>query len=436
MVIPIDHYDWLKVPDGLEFGFAETQAEIDEVVQFQKEIFGESYGNFLTRLIGHLPGFKNEMNPFIRDSDSGKIVSSVVAFPSDWSYDGVIIRNLELVFVGTAEAYRNRGLFNVLYIYLDRLMKEGEFDISSVQGIPYFYRKYGYDLIIPESYLNLIALPIGNIPALKSESKPEFMDIVVRPFEEDDIGSLVTLFQETNQKLLVSSVRSKELWEVQERLRKELLWNFETFVLERNGIIDGYFRLLEQKSTDSTNVLIVNESSIRSYDATMRTLYYLKTIAEEKEVGILKLSGHLSSTLGIFALDYGGTRNLVWKHQIRVLDLTRFLNKIRPVLEKRLKGTVFENLTKEIFINTYRSCHRLNFVEGVLDTIENIGAQPPNTYSELRFPPDSFIRLLFGDYPLSELKKLNLDLTISRGYGILFETLFPEKESFIYHCHC
>ena len=42
MVIPIDHYDWLKVPDGFEFGFAETQAEIDEVVQFQKEIFGNT----------------------------------------------------------------------------------------------------------------------------------------------------------------------------------------------------------------------------------------------------------------------------------------------------------------------------------------------------------------------------------------------------------
>ncbi|TFG05703.1 GNAT family N-acetyltransferase [Candidatus Thorarchaeota archaeon] len=434
--MPTYHYDWLKVPEGFEFGLAETDAEIDEVVHFNTEIFGPAYGEFLKRLVENLPGFKSEMNSFIRDADSGRIVSSVVAFPSDWSYDGIIIRNLELVFLGTAEAYRNRGLFNVLYTYLDRLIREGEYEISSVQGVPYFYRKYGYDLIIPTSYNCPINLPIGNIPVLKSESEPEFMNIAIRSAEDSDFDILMILLQETNQKSLVSAVRSRELWRIQERLRMEISWNFDTFVLEKNGIVDGYFRLLEYGSMSQTNSLVVPESSIRSYDSTMRTLYFIKALAEEKGVRTLKVPGHLSSNLGKLALDYGGTHNLMWKHQIRVPDLTRFLNKIRPVLEKRLKGTMFENLTKEIFLNTYRSCHRLKFVNGSLDPIENIGAQPPNTYVELCFPPDSFKALMFGDSSLSELKKQNLEISIGRGYRELFETLFPTRESFIYHYHC
>jgi len=429
----------LNVPDGFEFGFAETDTEIDETVQFNVEIFGESYGKMLRRFLENIPGFESEMNSFIRDSDSGKIISSLVAFPCNWSYDGITIRNLELVFVGTSEAYRNRGFFSILYEYLDKLLNDGEYDISSVQGIPYFYRKYGYDLVIPESYLSPIVLPIGNIPPLKPEANPAFMDIVVRTAEDDDIESLMTLFQETNQKLLVSCVRSKELWQIQERLRMELSWKFETLVLEKDGVVDGYFRLIQQgdeESKDLMDALSVNESSIRSYDSMMRALYYLKEMAQEKRIGLLKVPGNLYSNLGTIAQDYGGTRNLLWKHQLRVPDLTRFLNRIHPVLEKRLKGTLFENLTKEIFLNTYRSCHRLNFVNGLLDPIQDIGSQPPNTYGELRFPPDSFIRLMLGDYSISELKKQNVDFIIKRGYETLLETLFPAKESFIYHYHC
>ncbi len=432
----MDNYDWLNAPEGFEFGFAETDVQITEVVQFHTDIFGESYGKFLRRLIDNHPGFRNRMSPFIRDLDSGKIISSVVAFPSDWSYDGIIIRNLEMVFVGTAEAYRNRGLFNVLYRYLDRLIKEGDYDLSSVQGIPYFYRKYGYDLIIPNLYPCPINLPIGNIPVFKSESEPEFMGIAIRSAEYSDLDSLMTLLQETNQKSLVAAVRSRELWKIQERLKMDISWSFETFVLENDGIIDGYFRLLEYGGMGQTDSLVVTESSIRSYDSTMRTLYFIKSLAEEKAVRTLRVPGHLSSKLGKLALDYGGTHRLVWKHQIRVPDLTGFLNKIRPVLEQRLKRTMFENLTKEIFLNTYRSCHRLNFVKGSLDTIEDIGPQPPNTYIQLRLPPDSFIRLMFGDYSLSELEKQNLEIIIGRGYRELFETLFPTGESFIYHYHC
>lgn len=427
----------MNVPDGFEFGIAETDKEIDELVQFNVEIFGEFYGDMFRRFVENIPDFECEMNPFIRDSSTEKIVSSLTAFPSNWSYDGIILRNLELVFVGTLEAYRKRGLFSVLYAYLDRMLKEGEYDISSVQGIPYFYRKYGYDFIIPLD--RLIDLPVDKIPKIKPESKPTFMDIIVRTAEDDDIESLMTLLQETNQKLLVSSVRSNELWRIQERLRMYAWRKFETIVLEKNGVVDGYFRLTEHVGKEGkglANALIVGESSIRSYDSVMRTLYYLKEIAQKKKIGLLKIDGNLYSNLAVIVRNYGGTLGRKWTHQIRIPDLTKFLNRIRPVLERRLKGTMFEKFTKEIFINTYRSCYRLNFVNGILDPIEDMGMQPPNTFLELGFPPDSFIRLMFGEYSISELEKQNSDFIVSGVQKTLLETLFPVKESFIYHYHC
>ena len=75
-------------------------------------------------------------------------------------------------------------------------------------------------------------------------------------------------------------------------------------------------------------------------------------------------------------------------------------------------------------------------MNGLIDPIEDIGMQLPNTYGELRFPPESFIRLMFGEYSVSELEKHNMAIIVNRGYRALLETLFPAKESFIYHYHC
>ena len=239
---------------------------------FNSEIHGGPAGVMYRRFIENIPRFSSEMNSFIRDSGTGKIVSSITAIPSQWSYDGILLQNLELGFVGTSDNYRNQGLFSVLYAYIDRLLKE-QYDISSVQGIPYFYRKYGYDFILPLG--PSIHLPVQKIPQLKPGQDSELMDIVIRTAESDDMNSLMLLLQESNQKQLVSTARSEELWQVQERLKLcigvgGVSERFETFVLEKNGVIDGYIRIVERDESDeksSTTRLTVIESSIRSYDS-------------------------------------------------------------------------------------------------------------------------------------------------------------------------
>ncbi|MFW9847813.1 MAG: GNAT family N-acetyltransferase [Candidatus Thorarchaeota archaeon] len=377
------------------------------------------------------------MNYVIRDCPSGKIVACINSIPSTWAYDGVPLQNLELGFVGTAETYRNRGFINILYTHFDRLLKDGNYDISVIQGIPFFYRKYGYDFILPLA--QSITLPVKNIPAIQTEDASSFSGITIRPAEEGDLKIMMTLLQEENDKLLITSVRDEELWKVQERLKMIDSLPFETMVLERNGVIDGYFRIGKKKGEPAefhSSTVVIAEASFRSYDATMRALYYFRDEAIKNNEHTIEIPGTISSSLGILARDYGGTFPSGWKYQVRIPDITKFLNKIRHVLSVRLNGTMFEDITQELFINTYRTCYRLSFQNGKLLPIEEIGMQKTDRYMEIRLPPQGFVRLILGEFTVSELKEQNIDFIVRRGYQALLETLFPKRESYIYHYFC
>jgi predicted acetyltransferase len=427
----------LNLPEGFEFGIIETDDDLEELIAFNAIIHDPNAGEFLKRIIENLPGFRREMNYVIRDSSTGAIVACINSIPSTWAFEGIQLQNLELGFVGTSESYRNRGFVNSLYSYFDKLLKEGHFDISVIQGIPYFYRKYGYDFILP--LIRNIALPVRNLPTTTLEDTPSLHGITIRHAEENDIDAMMKLLQEENQKLLVSSFRDEHLWRVQEQLKLNDTLALETMVLDRNGIVDGYFRIGAKKEDIAEfriSSVVVDEAAFRSYDTTMRALYFFRDEAMKNNEHTIEIPGNVYSNLGKLAIDYGGILSHGWRYQVRIPDVARFLNKIRPVLAQRLVGTMFEGLTRELIINTYRTCYKLSFQDGELLPIEDIGMQKTDSYMEIRLPPQGFIRLILGEFTLAELKQQNVDFIVRRGYSTLLETLFPKKESYIYHYFC
>ncbi len=424
---------WSDVPDGFEFGWITTDQDLEELIALNDALHGPGTGEMFQRLIENQPGFGREMNYFIRDLDTGKIVSTMNAIPGIWSYKGVSLRNLELGFVGTLEAYRRRGLFNILYNYFDHLLLAGEYDVSSIQGIPFFYRQFGYDFILPLG--RNITLQPSSIPTLQEDSRPPFMDIVVRESTESDISRLMELYGAVTSRLLVYAERDKQLWHIQERIRMRDDKPVGTMIVEHDGHVDGYFRFGERRGTspDTVDSIFVSEASILSYDSVLRTLQFLKQTASNAQTGLIEVPGDKTTNLAKIILAYGGVLQRGWKYQIRIPDLLRFLNKIRPVIEYRLKGTMYERLTREIEINIYRTCFRFKFMNGQLRSIEDIGMQPTDTRQPFRLPPPDFIRLVLGDYSIEELRSYTTDFTIHPGKKHLLETLFPNRPSYLYN---
>ncbi|MHA2379075.1 MAG: GNAT family N-acetyltransferase [Candidatus Thorarchaeota archaeon] len=426
----------MDLPEGFEFLTAETEQDLEDILDFNSKVH-EDDPQELRRVIENLPGFGLEMNYFIRDVDTGMIVSAMNAIPSTWAYEGIPLRNLELGWVGTLKEYRKRGFVRALYSHFDSLLKSGNHDISVIQGIPHYYRQFGYEFILPLG--RRVTLSPHLIPEIKKGTEPSFMKMSVREAVDADLDEIVRLFDDHNKRLLVYSMRSRELWEVQERTKKEYENDFATMVIEENGRINGYFRYGLRKGIKDEHqerVLHVNESSVSSYDGVMRALHFLRQETLHSGACRIELVGPDHNNLCRVSQDLGGKVLRWWKQQIRIPDMVRFLTKIIPVLETRLKGTMFHGLTHNIALNTHRNCYVLRFKEGKIAKVEDLGIQSVGEKNEFRAPSHDLVKLILGDSNIDELNRANIDFLVEGRIRSLVETLFPKRESCIYYYMC
>jgi hypothetical protein len=429
----------VKLPDGYEFGTVETDEEVEELLKFHTIVHPDDAPDELRRQINKLPGFGRKLNFYIRDTAENEIVCALNAIPSVWHYEDVPLQNLELGWVGTLKEHRRKGLFKSLYTHFDKLLQDGKYDISTIQGIPYYYRQFGYDFVIPMG--RTLWLTIDQIPVVNDKEPPSFMELNVRESTSDDIDDLIKLYEEHNKPLQVYVARNRVLWKIQEETKREYDREFQTMVLEDEDGVQGYLRFVLILSTGagmhgSGSVLQVIESRIRSYDGVRRILEFLRTKALEHNIYRIGVSGPSTNNLSRVALDLGGHIRGGWKHQVRVPSLLRLLRNIRPVLEKRLIGTMFEGLTEDLMLNTFRNCYDLKFVNGKIESISDLGMQEVDENRRFRSPPDDLVRLVLGAYGIDELSHNNIDFLVSNSLKSLIKTLFPKRESCIYYYMC
>jgi len=424
----------MELPDEFEFGIVKSDADLEELIKFNVIVHGDDDPEEIRRQIDNLPELDRESNFYIRDLDKGMIVSAASAIPSVWMYESIPLTNLELGWVGTLKEYRRKGLARALYTHFEEVLQRGEYHISTIIGIPYYYRQFGYDFILPMD--RKVQLRVDQIPVPKDEANKS---IVFRKAHHDDIPNLMCLYDEHSRKMLVHAARTKDLWELQERFHREFEQEFKTIVLEREGRVVGYFRLSVRglkKHAPQGPWLLVMESSITTFDDVLQTLQYLRGHAAEENICRIDLVGPAVNNLCRVAQDLGGHVDIGWKHQVRIPNMTRFLEQIRPALESHLIGTMFEGMTRDLAINTYEHCYLLPFVNGKLAPVKDIGMQEVDEYRTFRAPPNDLVRLVLGTYDTEELGNQNIDFSVSNELKLLVETLFPKRDSFIAYYYC
>ena len=424
----------MELPNGFEFGIVKSDEDLEELIKFNAVVHVDDDPEEIRRQIDNLPNFNRKLNFYIRDLDKGMIVSTASAIPSVWMYEDIPLTNLELGWVGTLKEYRRKGLARALYVRFEEILQRDEYHISTIMGIPYYYRQFGYDFILPMG--RKVQLRIDQIPVPKDEASKS---IVFREARHDDIPSLIRLYDVHNRKMLVHAARTKSLWELQERFHREFEQEFKTIVLEREGRVVGYFRLCvrgAKKHAPQGLWLSVMESSITTFNDVLQTLQYLRGCATEENTCRIDVVGPAVNNLCRVARNLEGHIDIGWKYQIRIPDISRFLNQIRPALESHLIGTMFEGMTRDLEINTYEHCYILPFVNGKLAPVTDIGIQEVGEYRAFRAPPNDLVRLMLGDYDAEELRNQNIDFIVSRELKPLVETLFPKRDSFIAYYFC
>jgi predicted N-acetyltransferase YhbS len=410
-----------KPKDGLTPRTARNERDVERVAAFNGEIHGELVETMTRRLFLHHPNTSLDDLIFVEDERSGKVVSSLCLIPWTWCCEDVEIPAGEMGIVGTLEGYRGRGLVRKQVEVFKRRLRERGCLLSHVQGIPYFYRQFGYEYAIPlERWL---MLETRRVPA-----QPE-VAFTFRQATLDDIPTLMQFYDEAVEHLVIHSVRSEAIWRYLLTDPKGTEMERDVLLVESSGgRAAGYVCSAHHGFGEE---LIVNEVSRLGYDAALATLDHLKQLAVERKKPGMRLNLPLGCTLAQVALSLGAHDDGAYAWQIHVPDMTALLRAIAPVLERRVAVSPFAEMTRDVCICLYRETIRLRFDSGKLTEVSNLGAT--NWEIEpVHMPPLRLIPLALGYKTRQELQDAHPDVNIWPNSRMIVDTLFPKTKSFIY----
>jgi hypothetical protein len=379
---------------------------------------------YMTRtMIMHHPHMNPDEWLYVEDEATGKIVSSLCLIPWTWRYAGVELRIGEMGIVGTLEEYRRRGLIRALDKRFKTLLNEGEYDLSIIQGIPYFYRLLGYEYSLPLE--GGWTIQLRQIP---DELPPSAQGWQFREATRDDIPDLMRLHERTMCDLDLHAPRDAATWRYVIDYASYTAGAYTNWlVLDASGQPAGYFRVEKFGFSEGLNI---HEVSWLSHGAAMAVLGKLKAIAIERSKPFVRLVCSDTCPLIPTAKAWGAKSDARYAWQILVPDPARLLRTITPVLEQRIAASPFAGLTETVCLNLYREAFELRFEAGRLVAVDKLGFRPWEGSNNL--PPNTFAPLVLGYRSREELHATYPDVGVWGQTGYLFDVLFPKMSAFFY----
>ena len=405
--------------DGLVLRTVADERDVERVAEFNGAIHAPGVATMTHNLLIHHPHTRGRDLAFIEDEQNGQIVSSLCLLPWTWRYEDVDVPTGEMGIVGTLETHRNRGLIRVQVEYFKRRLRERGCLLSQIQGIPYFYRQFGYEYALPLE--GGLRLEMRDVPTPPDEP------FTFRLATQDDLPVLMRLYDEAAQDLAIHTARDEATWRYLLTRTDGTEMECETWLIQdANGQVVGSMRLPEHHFGEE---LVVSEVSRLGFDTALEALYHLKTLAIERNKPGIRLNLPAGCTLMRLARSLGAYDMGTYAWQIYVPDVTALLRALTPVLERRIARSPFAGLTRDVRLGLYRETIALRFREGRLAEVTNLG----NTgWEDIRFPPLPFIPLVLGYRTADELHTAYPDVGVAPAWRLLVDTLFPKVASFLY----
>jgi GNAT superfamily N-acetyltransferase len=406
--------------NGLVMRSVADEADAERLAAFNGMIHGPGVAAMTRELILNHPDTRPEHWLYVEEPGTGEIISSLCLIPWVLHYDEVSLLAGEMGIVGTREDYRHRGLIRALAARHAELLQEGGYHLSHIQGIPYFYRQFGYEYALP--------LEGGWRVELDTiEEAGETESCGFRLAASDDIPLLGPLYEGATAQLAVHSARSEGVWRylLGPSMRTEMAT--ETWlVLDSQQQPTAYLRIPHEGFGEG---LIVNEASPLDTRTSMAVLRQMKRWSVERSKPYIRLCLPENSPL-VAAARYSGGHGLgYYAWQIRLVDVPRLLLRIAPVLERRIAESPLAGLSDQVVLNLYCEAFALRFHEGRLDDVQPLGF---SEQGDIRVPPMLLAPLVLGHRSRKELAHIHPDVSASGRWQQLVDVLFPKRTSFLY----
>ena len=373
----------------------------------------------------------------IAERATGEIVSSLCLISQRWTYDGIPFGVGRIEFVGTAQAYRRRGLVRRLFAAIHAESAARGEQVQAITGIPWYYRQFGYAMALELNASRSIArtdippLPVG-------EPEPYHL----RAATDADIPFLAICMAAGDRRSRVACLRDDTLWRYELHGRsdgngqKQSVQIIETPSGAPVGFLSHYVNLWQHAAYIRACELAPGVSWLPVAPVVLRFMERAGVAIAARAGGDFRAVGFDCGAehplYALIASKLRGTDRPPYAWYVRVADLPAFLRTIAPALEARVARSILVGHTGTIDLNFYRTGLRLTFAGGKLTGAET---WQPTTAArgDVSFPDLTFLQLLFGDTSLRDLDRTFPDCMIrSDEARALLNILFPTQPSAIW----
>lgn len=416
-----------------------------KIGDFFNEVFTSEYGEDESHLKYWVRQLMSDEHPTMSYDDiwvvvdpakEDTIVSALLLIPQTWRYENIEMGVGRVELVATHKDYRNRGLVRELMNTLHERSESLGHIMQSITGIPYYYRRFGYAMAVDlggRSGINLSA-----VPKLKDDEQAKF---TLRPATYDDVDQLIAWDARNARNHILTTIRTPELW------RYELdRWDdgnpsytiSTQIIVDKDGQGVGYVMLrpyMKEARIDLFDYVLGPETSfLVTFNDVMRGISayiddFYKDNADNKPTRISVAESVAEPFDQIVKyMSSGVVRESIYAWYLRVPDLARFIQHIKPVLEQRLVGSVAHRYTGEAKISFFdQTGLTIKFEDGCITEVTQGKMQWDK--ANAGFAYHSFLNVLFGHRTVDELQHILPDNFASRDMKVLFSALFPKRRT-------
>jgi len=325
--------------------------------------------------------------------------------------------------VGTRKDSRRLGFVNALAAEFDHVLRTEGHLMSHIQGIPWFYRKYGYEYAIPLE--TKVVLEHRHIP------KTAEGELTLRSAKPEDIDLLISYYRDSGETLDIAAARTEEQWVFLLGPSMKTEYAADTYIAETKGNAVGYCRVFREGFGEG---LILGECSSLPAECFPGLFGRLKEIAQKKSKPYIRVNLGPRHPAVIAAKELGARDEGGYAWQIRIPEPAAFLKAITPSLNARLSASAFADQNGILDLDLYRDRVSLRFKGGhIFEISTNKADKKEKGYLNLRIPPNLFPPFVLGQKSYAECAAFYPDLSGNLRAQRLFNDLFPPMNGFL-HC--
>ncbi|WP_430502336.1 GNAT family N-acetyltransferase [Micromonospora trifolii] len=342
------------------------------------------------------------------DAATGCLVASLVGLRQYWSLAGVRLPVAQVELVGTAPEHRGNRLTERLFAALHQRYAADGVPVQVIEGIPYFYRRLGYDYALAND--GAPTVPAAVLPAIEPDRSN---GLAVRPATVADADALARIDRRLAGGDVLLCPRDAAVWryEISGRRPADLARREVTVLVQ--GVDVGGYLVHGSRLSAAGELNVFAAATDRSADwpqAAVAMHIHLAQVGRRYEASAQEPFTAVRPILGpehpLVRLSPAGVPRRPRGWYVRTGDPADLLARLQPLLRARWQAADLQWPEPTLIIDMYGRAARLEFTDGRLAGVTAMrGAISPSTDpgTHAAIPPGALLQLALGYRTLPEV---------------------------------